>query len=46
MTYAKTHLDEAVQIIHQIDPNVIEKMADLLAQVKADGGRIFFLSFR
>lgn len=43
MTYTKTHLDEAVQIIHQIDHNVIEKVADLLAQVKADGGRIFFL---
>ncbi len=43
MSYAKQHLDEAVEIIHQIDTNAIEKMADLLAGVKQAGGRIFFL---
>ena len=43
MSYAKQHLDEAVEIIHQIDTNAIEKMAELLAGVKHDGGRIFFL---
>ena len=43
MSYAKQHLDEAVEIIHQIDTKAIEKMADLLAGVKHDGGRIFFL---
>ena len=43
MSYAKQHLDEAVEIIRQIDTNAIEKMADLLAGVKHDGGRIFFL---
>jgi D-sedoheptulose 7-phosphate isomerase len=43
MSYAKQHLDEAVEIIHQIDTNAIEKMADLLTGVKNDGGRIFFL---
>jgi len=43
MSYAKQHLEEAVEIIHQIDTNAIEKMADLLACVKNDGGRIFFL---
>lgn len=43
MSYAKAHLNEAVQIINQIDPECIEKMADLLANVKANDGRIFFL---
>jgi D-sedoheptulose 7-phosphate isomerase len=43
MSYAKQHLDEAVEIIHQIDTNAIEKMADILAGVKQSGGRIFFL---
>ena len=43
MSYAKQHLDEAIEIIHQIDTNAIEKMADLLAGVKHAGGRIFFL---
>jgi D-sedoheptulose 7-phosphate isomerase len=43
MSYAQQHLQEAVEIIRKIDAAAIEKMADLLAMVKADGGRIFFL---
>lgn len=43
MSYVKQHLTEAVEIIEKIDVAVIEKMADLLSQVKTDGGRIFFL---
>ncbi|HBK42832.1 MULTISPECIES: SIS domain-containing protein [unclassified Polynucleobacter] len=43
MSYAQKHLNESIEIIQKIDVDAIEKMADLLAQVKADGGRIFFL---
>src|ERR1700728_461458 len=43
MSYAKQHLDEAAEIIAKIDVDAIEKMADLLAGIKRDGGRIFFL---
>lgn len=43
MTYAKQHLNEAVEIISKMDVAVIEKMADLLAEVKINAGRIFFL---
>ena len=43
MSYATQHLKEAVEIIQKMDVSVIEKMADLLATVKADAGRIFFL---
>ena len=43
MSYAAQHLKEASEIIQKIDVAAIEKMADLLASVKADGGRIFFL---
>jgi D-sedoheptulose 7-phosphate isomerase len=43
MTYSKIHLDEALEIIKKLDVNKIEEMADLLATVKKDGGRIFFL---
>ncbi len=43
MSYTKKHLEEVVQIIQQIDESSIERMADLLATVKAEGGRIFFL---
>ena len=43
MSYALQHLQEASQIIQKIDVVAIEKMADLLAAVKSEGGRIFFL---
>ena len=43
MSYAAQHMEEAVEIIHNMDVAAIEKVADLLAKVKADGGRIFFL---
>lgn len=43
MSYAQKHLTEAAEIIQKIDVAAIEKMADLLATVKAEGGRIFFL---
>ena len=43
MSYAEQHMREAMEIIQKMDVSAIEKMADLLATVKADGGRIFFL---
>ena len=43
MSYTKQHLTEAIDIINQIDVNAIEKIADLLANIKAQEGRIFFL---
>ena len=43
MSYAQQHLNESIEIIQKMDVSAIEKIADLLAQVKIDGGRIFFL---
>lgn len=43
MNYALQHLKEASEIIQKMDVAAIEKMADLLAVVKAEGGRVFFL---
>jgi len=43
MSYAAKHMAEAAEIISKIDVNAIEKMADLLATVKKEEGRIFFL---
>src|ERR1700753_1643751 len=40
---AEQHMRESAEIIVKMDLAPIEKMADLLATVKADGGRIFFL---
>ena len=43
MGYAEQHLRESIEIIEKMDVAPIERMADLLAQVKTEGGRIFFL---
>ena len=43
MTYTEKHLNEARQIIESIDAEAIEDMVKFLAQVRADGGRLFFL---
>ena len=43
MSYARQHLEEAAEIIRRLDAQAIESVAELLAGVKADGGRVFFL---
>jgi D-sedoheptulose 7-phosphate isomerase len=43
MSFAETYLQEAAEIIRRLDTTAIERVASLLAQVKADGGRLFFL---
>lgn len=43
MSYAKQHLDEAARVIAGLDTAVIEKMVTLLADLRARGGRLFFL---
>jgi len=43
MTFSQQHLAEAQGILQKIDPSAVEKMADLMAETKARGGRLFFL---
>src|SRR6266581_816200 len=43
MNYAQQHLKEAAEIIQKMDVAAIEKMADLLAGIKQEGGRLFFV---
>jgi D-sedoheptulose 7-phosphate isomerase len=43
MNYAEQHLIEAIDIIKKIDAGSIEKIVDLLVQLKKNDGRIFFL---
>jgi D-sedoheptulose 7-phosphate isomerase len=43
MSYAQEHIAETIETAKRINVGAIEKMADLLAEVKAQGGRIFFL---
>jgi D-sedoheptulose 7-phosphate isomerase len=43
MNYTQKHLQEAAAILQMLDVAAIEKMVELLAQLKASGGRLFFL---
>ena len=43
MSYSKDHLDESIEITKAIDPEIVEKIVDLLLDVKSTGGRLFVL---
>jgi len=43
MSYSKEHLDESIEITKAIDPETVEKIVDLLSDVKSTGGRLFVL---
>jgi len=43
LSYSQQHLREAVEIIQKMDVDAVEKMTDLLVDVKRGGGRLFFL---
>ena len=42
-SYSAQHLAETAEIVQKIDPENLEKMVDLLAEVRARSGRLFFL---
>ena len=43
MSYSKQHLREATEILAKLDPALCEKAVELLAAVRARGGRLFIL---
>lgn len=43
MSYAEQHLDETVAVVRQLDPVLLEKLVDELADLRQRGGRLFFL---
>jgi D-sedoheptulose 7-phosphate isomerase len=43
MSYSQQHLQEAAQIISQLDPETCERAVRLLGDVRARGGRLFIL---
>src|SRR5438094_8834569 len=43
MSYSTQHLAEAARVLADLDTAAIEKMATLLAELRARGGRLFFL---
>jgi D-sedoheptulose 7-phosphate isomerase len=43
MNYTQKHLRETAAILERLDVAAIEKIAELLAEIKASAGRVFFL---
>lgn len=43
MSYSRKHLDETIAIAQLINEEQVEKMADILAEVRINEGRLFFL---
>src|ERR1700681_4156695 len=43
MSFARSHLEESKRIIDAIDVAVVDRMAEMLAALRAGGGRLFFL---
>ena len=43
MSYTKQHLAEAARVLANLDAEAIDKMVALLADLRARGGRLFFL---
>jgi D-sedoheptulose 7-phosphate isomerase len=43
MSYTQTHLQEAASIVQQLDVAAIDRLVSALVQIRAAGGRIFFL---
>ena len=43
MTFAQQYLKESASIVERLDPAAIERLVDVLEQVRSRGGRLFFL---
>ena len=43
MTFARQHLDEVIAVTRELDGETIERMAKALVDLRARGGRLFFL---
>jgi D-sedoheptulose 7-phosphate isomerase len=43
MSFSAAHLQESIEITKAINPEIIEKIVDLLLEVKTSGGRLFVL---
>lgn len=43
MNFVAQYIGESVEILHNLDAGAIEKMAQILAETRARGGRLFFL---
>jgi len=43
LNYSQLHINESIEVLKKIDINKLEAIANLLAKIKDDGGRVFFI---
>jgi D-sedoheptulose 7-phosphate isomerase len=43
VSFARQHIDEAIEVLKKLDCHEIDKLAELIAAVRQEGGRLFFL---
>lgn len=43
MSYIYEHMKESLEVLQKLDTKIIEEMIEILAGVRSDGGRLFFL---
>lgn len=43
MTYTQQHIEETIEILKKLDIQAVEKLTDLIATIRRDRGRLFFL---
>lgn len=43
MSFTESHLKESIEILEKLDVATIDKMVELLVELKANGGRLFIL---
>lgn len=43
MTYTQQHIEETIEILKKLDIHAVEKLTDLIATIRREGGRLFFL---
>ena len=41
--FTRNHLNETIKIVELLDDSIIEKMVDILNQIRKNEGRLFFL---
>jgi D-sedoheptulose 7-phosphate isomerase len=43
MNYTSQYINEAIEILNKVDPQGIDRLVDLMTQLRENGGRLFFL---
>jgi D-sedoheptulose 7-phosphate isomerase len=43
VSYAQQHIQETIEILNKLDDQAVERLADLIATIRRESGRLFFL---